>query len=135
MKIHEYQAKELFRKAGVAVLSGRVATTPAEAKKAFEELGKPVSVVKAQIHAGGRGKGTVTDNPNQRGVQLVKSAAEAETVAKNLLGKKLKVIQTGPEGSVVNKIFIEEGCTIERELYLGIVLDREKTKKPVLMVS
>src|SRR5689334_9819861 len=120
MKIHEYQAKELLRKAGVAVLNGRVATTLDEAKKAFEGLGKPVSVVKAQAHAGGRGKGTITDNPNQRGVQLVKSAAEAEQVAKNLLGKKLKTIQTGPDGSVVNKIFIEEGCNIERELYLGI---------------
>lgn len=135
MKIHEYQAKELFRKAGVAVLNGRVATTPAEAKKAFEDLGKPISVVKAQVHAGGRGKGTIADNPNQRGVQLVKSAAEAEQVARNLLGKKLKTIQTGPEGSTINKIFIEEGCNIDRELYLGIVLDREKTKKPVLMVS
>src|SRR5262245_3686821 len=135
MKIHEYQAKELFRKAGVAVLNGRVATTPAEATKAFEELGKPLSVVKAQVHAGGRGKGTIADNPSQRGVQLVKSAAEAEQVATNLLGKKLKTIQTGPDGSTVNKVFIEEGCNIDRELYLGIVLDREKTKKPVLMVS
>jgi succinyl-CoA synthetase beta subunit len=135
MKIHEYQAKELFRKAGVAVLRGHVATTPEDAAKAFTELGKPISVVKAQVHAGGRGKGTIMTNPAQRGVQLVKSAEEAAQVAKNLLGNKLKTIQTGPEGSTVNKIFIEEGCNIEKELYLGIVLDREKTKKPVLMVS
>jgi succinyl-CoA synthetase beta subunit len=135
MKIHEYQAKELFRKSGVNVLNGRVATTPEQARKAFEELGKTVSVVKAQVHAGGRGKGTIADNPTQRGVQLVRSAAEAEQVARNLLGKKLKTIQTGPEGATVNKVFVEEGCNIERELYLGIVLDREKTKKPVLMVS
>jgi succinyl-CoA synthetase beta subunit len=135
MKIHEYQAKELFRKAGVAVLNGRVATTPQEAATAFTELGKTISVVKAQVHAGGRGKGTIMENPAQRGVQLVKSAAEAEQVAKNLLGNRLKTIQTGPEGSVVNKVFIEEGCNIDRELYLGIVLDRERTKKPVLMVS
>jgi succinyl-CoA synthetase beta subunit len=135
MKIHEYQAKDLFRKAGVAVLQGRVAHKPEEARKAFEELGKPLSVVKAQVHAGGRGKGTIVDNPNQRGVQLVRSADEAEQVARNLLGNRLRTIQTSPEGAVVNKVFIEEGCNIERELYLGIVLDREKTRKPVLMVS
>lgn len=135
MKIHEYQAKELFRKAGVAVLKGHVATTPEQAEKAYEELAKPIAVVKAQIHAGGRGKGTITGNPSQRGVQLVKSAKEAGEVAKNLLGNKLTTIQTGPDGNVVNKIFIEEGCNIDRELYLGIVLDRENTKKPVLMVS
>jgi succinyl-CoA synthetase beta subunit len=135
MKIHEFQAKELFRKAGVAVLSGRVATSPEEARAAFEQLGKPVSVVKAQIHAGGRGKGTITDNANQRGVQLVRSGDEAAQVAKNLLGHKLKTIQTGPDGSTVNKVFVEEGCNIDRELYLGIVLDRERSKKPVLMVS
>jgi succinyl-CoA synthetase beta subunit len=135
MKIHEYQAKELFRKAGVAVLEGRVANTPEEAKQAFEELGKPISVIKAQVHAGGRGKGTIVGNPNQRGVQLVRSGDEAAQAAKNLLGHKLKTIQTGPDGSTVNKVFIEQGCNIERELYLGIVLDRERTKRPVLMVS
>ena len=73
MKIHEYQAKELFRKAQVPVLAGIVAKTPAEAKAAFEKLGGPIAVVKAQVHAGGRGKGTVTEVPSQRGVQLVKS--------------------------------------------------------------
>ena len=102
MKIHEYQGKDLFRKAGVAVLRGKVAKSPEEAAAAFTELGSPVSVVKAQIHAGGRGKGTVLDNPAQRGVQLVKSADEAAIVAKGLLGKKLVTIQTGPEGKTVN---------------------------------
>jgi succinyl-CoA synthetase beta subunit len=134
MKIHEYQGKEIFRKSGVAVLRGKVARTPEEAAAAFTELGSPISVVKAQIHAGGRGKGTVIDNPAQRGVQLVKSADEAAKVAKGLLNKKLVTIQTGPEGKTVNQVFVEEGCKIARELYLGIVLDRQAAK-PVLMVS
>jgi succinyl-CoA synthetase beta subunit len=134
MKIHEYQAKELFRKAGVAVLRGKVATKPEEAAAAFKELGAPLAVVKAQIHAGGRGKGTVLDNPQQRGVQLVRSGDEAAGVARNLLGHKLVTIQTGPEGKTVQRVFIEEGCQIARELYLGIVLDRAAAR-PVLMVS
>ncbi len=134
MKIHEYQAKELFRKAGVAVLRGKVAATPDEAAAAFTELNSPIAALKAQIHAGGRGKGTVQGNPQQRGVQLVKSADEASKVAKNLLGNKLVTIQTGAEGKVVNRVFLEEGCKIARELYLGIVLDRAAAK-PVLMVS
>jgi succinyl-CoA synthetase beta subunit len=134
MKIHEYQAKDLFRKAGVAVLRGKVAAKPEEAAAAFAELASPIAVVKAQIHAGGRGKGTIKDNPSQRGVQLVKSADEAKKVAGNLLGKTLVTIQTGAEGKTVNRVFIEEGCKIARELYLGIVLDRAAAK-PVLMVS
>ena len=134
MKIHEFQAKELFRKAGVAVLRGKVAQKPEEAAAAFKELGSPLAVVKAQIHAGGRGKGTIKDNSQQRGVQLVKSAEEAQKVAQNLLGKTLVTIQTGPEGKTVNRVFVEDGCKIARELYLGIVLDRAAAK-PVLMVS
>jgi len=134
MKIHEYQAKELFRKAGVAVLRGKVASSPDEAAAAFSELGGPLAVVKSQIHAGGRGKGTTKENPQQRGVQLVRSADEAKKVATNLLGKTLVTIQTGPEGKTVNRVFVEEGCKIARELYLGIVLDRAAAK-PVLMVS
>ncbi len=134
MKIHEYQAKDLFRKAGVAVVKGKVAATADEAAAAFKELGGPLAVVKSQIHAGGRGKGTTKENPQQRGVQLVRSADEAKTVASNLLGKTLVTIQTGPEGKTVNRVFVEEGCKIARELYLGIVLDRAAAK-PVLMVS
>ena len=134
MKIHEFQAKELFDKAGVAVLQHRVATSPEQAADAFVDLGAPVAVVKAQIHAGGRGKGTTIENPDQHGVQLVKSAEEARAVATNLLGNTLVTIQTGPEGKVVNQVLIEEGCNIARELYLGIVLDRAR-KMPVLMCS
>lgn len=134
MKIHEFQGKELFRKAGVAVLEGHVARTPDEAAEAYRKLGGSLAVVKAQIHAGGRGKGTVKDNPSQRGVQLVRSADEAATVARNLLGHKLVTIQTGPEGQTVNQVFVEAGCDIDRELYLGIVLDRA-VSMPVLMVS
>ena len=134
MKIHEFQAKQLFANAGVAVLQNRVATTPEEAARAFDELGSPVAVVKAQIHAGGRGKGTTKENPEQHGVQLVKSAEEAQAVAQGLLGNTLVTIQPGEEGKVVNQVLIEEGCDIARELYLGIVLDRA-TKMPVLMCS
>ncbi len=134
MKIHEFQGKELFRKAGVAVLRGHVAKTPEEAAAAFEQLGAKLAVVKSQIHAGGRGKGKILDNQAQRGVQLVRSKEEAAQVAKNLLGHKLVTIQTGPEGQTVRQVFVEEGCDIARELYLGIVLDRAAAK-PVLMVS
>jgi succinyl-CoA synthetase beta subunit len=134
MKIHEYQAKELLRQARIAVPDGVVARNGAEAKAAFEKLGGPLAVVKAQIHAGGRGKGTIKTNPKQRGVQLVKSAYEAATVAEGILGKELVTIQTGPEGKTVNQVLVEAGCDIARELYLGIVIDREKGL-PVLMVS
>lgn len=134
MKIHEFQGKELFRKAGVAVLDGHVARSPEEAADAFKQLGGSIAVVKAQIHAGGRGKGTVKEVPSQRGVQLVKSADEAATVAKNLLGNKLVTIQTGADGQTVRQVFVEAGCEIARELYLGILLDRANSM-PVMMVS
>ena len=134
MKIHEYQGKELFRAAGVPVLQGHVARSPEEAIAAFEKLGGGLAVIKAQIHAGGRGKGSIIDNPSQKGVVLVRSADEARKAAEGLLGKKLVTIQTGPEGQKVNQIFVEQGCSIARELYLGIVLDRAASM-PVLMVS
>lgn len=134
MKIHEFQGKQLFREASVPVLDNYVAKTPAEASEAFKKLGGAVAVVKAQVHAGGRGKGTVAEVPTQRGVQLVKSAEEAATVAKNLLGNRLVTIQTGPEGALVNQVLVEAGCDIARELYVGIVLDRG-CAMPVLMVS
>ncbi|HBE67921.1 MAG TPA: ADP-forming succinate--CoA ligase subunit beta [Planctomycetaceae bacterium] len=134
MKIHEYQGKELFRKAGVPVLDSIVARSPDEASAAYDTLGGSIAVVKAQIHAGGRGKGTLIENRDQNGVQLVKSADEAAQVAGNLLGNRLETIQTGPEGAKVNQVLVEAGCDIARELYLGIVLDRG-TKMPVLMVS
>jgi succinyl-CoA synthetase beta subunit len=134
MKIHEFQAKQILRQAGVAVLQGHVAQTSEEAAQAFRDLGGSLAVVKAQIHAGGRGKGTVLDDPDQHGVQLVKSPEEAAEVAGRLLGKKLVTIQTGPAGQTVRRVFVEAGCDIARELYLGIVVDRAAAR-PVLMVS
>ena len=134
MKIHEYQAKQILRDAGVPVPRSIVGRVPEEAADAFRQLGGKLAVVKAQIHAGGRGKGTVKDNPKQRGVQLVKSADEAQEVAKNLLGKPLVTIQTGTEGQVVRQVLVEEGCDIARELYLGIVVDRASAG-PVLIAS
>src|SRR3972149_5673154 len=98
MKIHEYQAKQLLRTAGVAVPDNIVAATPDEAGHAFTKLGGALAVVKAQIHAGGRGQGTIKDDPQQHGVQLVRVVEEAKAVAARLLGKKLITIQTGPAG-------------------------------------
>ncbi|MGB9181424.1 MAG: ADP-forming succinate--CoA ligase subunit beta [Pyrinomonadaceae bacterium] len=126
MKIHEYQGKELLRKFGVAVPRGLVARSPEEAYHAAKELGTEVVVVKAQIHAGGRGKGG--------GVKLAKSAEEAEKIAREMLGMKLVTHQTGPEGREVRVLLIEEGLPIDKEFYLGIVLDRS-TGRPVFMAS
>src|ERR671928_275416 len=126
MKIHEYQAKELLRKYGVAVPRGIVARSPEEAYHAAKELGTDVVVVKAQIHAGGRGKGG--------GVKLAKSADEARELARQMLGMKLVTHQTGPEGREVRVLLIEEGLPIDKEFYLGIVLDRQ-TGRPVFMAS
>jgi succinyl-CoA synthetase beta subunit len=134
MKIHEFQAKEVLRAAGVRVPRGIVARTPEEAEAAFTKLGGAVSVVKAQIHAGGRGKGTIKENAKQHGVQLVRSAADAKAVAAALLNHHLVTIQTRPDGQQVRQVLVEEGCDIARELYLGIVVDRA-AGRPVLMVS
>ena len=106
MKIHEYQGKELLKKFGVAVPRGIVARTPDEAERAAKELGTDVVVVKAQIHAGGRGKGG--------GVKLAKSPEEAKTIAKQMLGMQLVTHQTGPEGREVRVLLIEEGLPIDR---------------------
>ena len=134
MKIHEFQAKQVLRQAGVAVPRSIVARSAEEAAKAYTDLASTVAVVKAQIHAGGRGKGTVKTNPQQRGVQLVRSADEAARVASNLLGQPLVTLQTGPDGQVVRQVLVEEGCDIARELYLGIVVDRS-SHGPVLIAS
>ncbi len=134
MKIHEFQGKQLLRDAGIPTPRGTVARSPEEAAAAYKELGSELAIVKAQIHAGGRGKGTIKTNPEQRGVQLVRSADEVATVARNILENELVTIQTGPEGRVVHQVLVEEGCDIARELYLGIVVDRA-TGGPVLMVS
>ena len=116
MKIHEYQGKELLRKYGVPVPRGIVARSPEEAYHAAKELGGDIVVVKAQIHAGGRGKGG--------GVKLASSADEARDIAAQMLGMKLVTHQTGPEGREVRVLLIEEGLPIDKEFYLGIVLDR-----------
>ncbi len=135
MKIHEYQAKQLLRDAGVATPDNIVATTPEEASAAFTKLAGPLAVVKAQIHAGGRGKGTITDNPKQHGVQLVQHRRRGRcSRPRTLLDHKLVTIQTGPEGQTVRRILVEAGCEIARELYLGIVIDRA-AGLPVLMAS
>lgn len=134
MKIHEFQGKELFRAAGVPTLDGVVARTPDEAVAAYEKLGGKIAVVKSQIHAGGRGKGQIIDNPDQRGVVVCKSAEEVQNAAAGLLGKTLVTIQTGEEGKTVNQVYVEAGCDIARELYLGLVIDRAAAK-PVLMMS
>ncbi len=134
MKIHEFQAKQILRQAGVAVPRSIVARSAEEAATAFRDLGGELAVVKAQIHAGGRGKGTIKTNPQQRGVQLVRSADEAARVASSLLGQPLVTLQTGPEGRVVRQVLVEEGCEIARELYLGIVVDRS-AHGPVLIAS
>ncbi len=126
MKIHEYQGKELLKKYGVAVPRGIVARSPEEAYQAAKELGTDVVVVKAQIHAGGRGKGG--------GVRLAKSPDEAREIARQMLGMKLVTHQTGPEGREVRVLLIEEGLPIDKEFYLGIVLDRA-SGRPVFMAS
>ncbi|PVX51763.1 succinyl-CoA synthetase (ADP-forming) beta subunit [Balneicella halophila] len=125
MNIHEYQAKEILRKFGVAVPNGQVASSVEEAVAAAEKVGLPV-VVKAQIHAGGRGKGG--------GVKFAKTADEVKQYADDILGMTLVTHQTGPEGKYVKKVWIEEASDIDRELYAGIVLDRE-TSKVTFMVS
>jgi len=126
MKIHEYQAKELLKKFGVPVPRGIVARSPEEAYLAAKELASEPVVVKAQIHAGGRGKGG--------GVKLAKTADEARELARQMLGMKLVTHQTGPEGREVRVLLIEEGLPIDKEFYLGIVLDRA-TGRPVFMAS
>ena len=126
MKIHEYQGKAILKEYGVPVPRGVVARTPDEAEAAARELGTDVVVVKAQIHAGGRGKGG--------GVKIAKSPAEAREMASQILGMTLVTHQTGPEGRIVKTLLIEEGLPIDREFYLGITLDRV-TGRNVFMAS
>lgn len=126
MNVHEYQAKEIFAKYNVPVPRGYVATTVGEAVENAKKLGGNIWVVKAQIHAGGRGLGG--------GVKLAKSLEEVETLANEILGMTLVTHQTGPEGKLVQKVYIEEGADIADELYLGVVLDRAK-EMPVIMAS
>lgn len=126
MKIHEYQAKEILRRFNVEVPKGKVAFTPEEAVEVAKEIGGELWVVKAQIHAGGRGKGG--------GIKLARSLDEVYELTKQMIGMRLVTHQTGPEGRIVQKVLIEEGMNIEKELYVGITLDRS-TSKNVVMVS
>jgi len=125
MKIHEYQAKEIFKKFSIPIPEGRLANTVDEVKQAVNELGLPV-VIKAQIQAGGRGKAG--------GVKLAKTLEEAENMAQGLLGKTLVTHQTGPQGKIVRKILIEKASDIKQEFYIGLTIDRTKNR-PVMMVS
>jgi succinyl-CoA synthetase beta subunit len=127
MNIHEFQAKEILKRFGVAVPRGIVCTTPEEAKRAAVELGGGVCVVKAQIHAGGRGKGG--------GVKVAKSPEDAAAAAQAMLGKNLVTHQTGPEGRQVRRVLVEQGLNITRELYLALVLDRAQSRVTVICSS
>jgi succinyl-CoA synthetase beta subunit len=126
MKIHEYQAKAILARYGVTTPRGEVAFTKEEAREAAQRLKSQVCVVKAQIHAGGRGKGG--------GVKLARSADEAAEIASQILGMNLVTAQTGPQGRIVKRLLIEEGLDIKRELYIGLLIDRE-TGRPVFMAS
>jgi succinyl-CoA synthetase beta subunit len=124
MNIHEFQAKQVLGRFGVPVPKGQPASTADEAAKAFESLGHPKAVIKAQIHAGGRGKAG--------GVKLISSAAEAREFAAKILGKPLITHQTGPEGRVVRRVYVEQASEVARELYLGMVVDRKSESVAVI---
>jgi len=145
LKIHEYQAKQLMAARGIAVPVGRVATTPDEAAAAVRPVveagGHPVVVIKSQIHAGGRGKGRFKEHPDLPGVNVVTdgieggiAAAEARVrqLAEQMLGSTLVTVQTGPEGKQVNRVYVEQGIDIARELYLSVVLDRASGRNVVM---
>ncbi|MCL4148987.1 UNVERIFIED_CONTAM: hypothetical protein GTU68_029599, partial [Idotea baltica] len=116
MNLHEYQSKNLFRTYGLPVLDGYLAYTPNEAQAAYDNLTTPVCVIKAQVHAGGRGKGG--------GVKLAKSTKEAKQVAEEIIGMNLVTPQTSAEGKLVRKVYVESGCNIEKEYYLSFLIDR-----------
>ncbi|MEO0938183.1 MAG: ADP-forming succinate--CoA ligase subunit beta [Pseudomonadota bacterium] len=129
MNIHEYQAKALLRSYGAPVSDGRVVLRAEEAKTAAGEMDGPLWVVKAQIHAGGRGKGKFEGDPDGKGgVRLAKSVEEAEAEAKAMLGRTLITHQTGPAGKQVNRVYIEDGSGIETEMYLALLVDRQTSR-------
>ncbi|ETD82472.1 ADP-forming succinate--CoA ligase subunit beta [Rhodobacter capsulatus] len=130
MNIHEYQAKQLLKSYGCPVSNGRIVLKADEVKAAASELDGPLWVVKAQIHAGGRGKGHFKEAEagEKGGVRLARSVAEAETLARQMLGRTLVTHQTGPAGKQVNRIYIEEGSDIARELYLALLIDRKSSR-------
>ena len=133
MNIHEYQAKELLRRYGVAVLEGHVAWNAEEAAAAAAKLPGPVYVVKSQIHAGGRGAGRFKEDPNGKGgVRVVKSVADVKAAADAMIGKTLVTKQTGAAGKLVSRVYIEDGCDIARELYLGLLVDRATSRLTIM---
>ncbi len=133
MNIHEYQAKELLKKYGVTVLDGYVAWTPEEAESAARKLPGPVSVVKSQIHAGGRGAGRFADDlAGKGGVRLAKSPEEAREAAAAMIGHTLVTKQTGPAGRRVSRVYVEAGCDIKRELYLSLLVDRAVSRVTIM---
>ncbi|MCB0697331.1 MAG: ADP-forming succinate--CoA ligase subunit beta [Chitinophagaceae bacterium] len=141
MNLHEYQAKELLKRYNVPVQEGMAVANATEAVNAYKQIatdtGSKFAVVKAQIHAGGRGKGTIKEAPEQHGVQVVKSADEVEKVAKNILGNTLVTIQTGPSGKVVNKLLVAQdmyydGPSERQEFYMSILLDRAKQENVIM---
>jgi succinyl-CoA synthetase beta subunit len=133
MNIHEYQAKQLLRRYGVAVLDGHVACSAEEAEAAARRLPGPVYVVKAQIHAGGRGAGRFQEDPNGKGgVRIAKSVEEVRAAAAAMLGKTLVTKQTGAQGKRVLRVYVEEGCVIARELYLGLLVDRNTSRLTIM---
>ncbi len=135
MNIHEYQGKELLKKFGVAVLEGHIAWTPDEAVEAAKKLPGPIYVVKSQIHAGGRGAGHFADAPEGKGgVRIAKSLDEVKAAAEAMLGHTLVTKQTGLEGKVVSRVYVEAGCDIKRELYLSLLIDRA-TARVTIMAS
>src|SRR2546430_1353325 len=133
MNIHEYQAKELLQKFGVATTRGKVATSPDEAEQIARKLAPAEVVVKAQIHAGGRGKGTFA-NGFKGGVHLCKTPEKAREVASKMLGQTLVTHQSGPAGRVVNKVLVVEAAEIAREIYFAIIRDRP-TAAPLIVAS
>ena len=135
MNIHEYQAKAVLKEFGAPVSKGAPAFTPDEAQAVAEELGGPVWVVKAQIHAGGRGKGRFAEPAagEKGGVRLASSIEEVKRHAREMLGHTLVTVQTGPSGKLVNRLYVEEGCQIASELYLSMLVDRETARIAVVV--
>ena len=134
MNIHEYQAKQVLSKCGVSVVKGAVAYTAAEAESVAKELGGPIWVVKSQIHAGGRGKGKFKEDTagSAGGVRVLKSVADVKKAANQMLGATLVTHQTGPEGKEVKRVYIEDGCDIDRELYLSLLIDRSTSRVTII---
>jgi len=134
MNIHEYQAKQILSKYGVAVLKGGVAYTAAEAENVAKDLGGPIWVVKSQIHAGGRGKGSFKEDSagDAGGVRVIKSVEEVKEAANQMLGATLVTHQTGPAGKEVKRVYIEDGCDIDRELYLSLLIDRATSRVTII---